>query len=291
MARPLRPSEMFPAGAPDISTRMLRLSTGVQLRVAEKGPADGVPLLMLHGWGGSLYMFRRGFERLPALGVRAIAVDLRGYGLSDHPCERGSYSLTAYSSDLMALLDALELERPALLAQSMAGGLSLHFALAHPDRVRGLALVNPSSLVTIPWTNAMRIIPRVAMDAAGERLIPRRLVALILRRMAYGDASKVSTRDIDEYWAPTQIRGFARALRGAIAEFDWRPLSASEAASLAVPSVVILGLQDHVIRSAQGAAERLNGSQVFSLPGGHCVHEENPDTVYPLIAEFLDRVR
>ncbi|HEY7395474.1 MAG TPA: alpha/beta hydrolase [Gemmatimonadaceae bacterium] len=282
---------MFPAGAPDISTRMLRLSTGVQLRVAESGPADGVPLVMLHGWGASLYMFRHGFERLPSLGVRAIAVDLRGYGLSDHPWQRGSYSLAAYSSDLMALLDALELERPALLAQSMAGGLSLHFALAHPDRVRGLALVNPSSLVTIPWTNAMRIIPRVAMNVAGERLIPRRLVALILRRMAYGDASKVSTRDIDEYWAPTQIPGFARALRGAIAEFDWRPLTTSEAASLAVPSVVILGLQDHVIRSARGAAERLNGAQVFSLPGGHCVHEEDPDTVYPLIADFLDRVR
>src|SRR5262245_3335580 len=282
---------MFPAGASDISTRMLRLSTGVQLRVAEKGPADGVPLLMLHGWGGCLYMYRSAFERLPALGVRAIAVDLRGYGLSDHPRQRGSYSLAAYSSDLMALLDALELERPAVLAQSMAGGLSLHFALAHPDRVRGLALVNPSSLVTIPWTNAMRIIPRVAMDAAGVRLIPRRLVALILRRMAYGDASKVSTRDVDEYWAPTQISGVARALRAAIAEFDWRPLTASEAASLAVPSVVILGLQDHVIRSARGAAERLNGAQVFSLPGGHCIHEENPDTVYPLIADFLDRVR
>jgi pimeloyl-ACP methyl ester carboxylesterase len=291
VARPLSPSEMFPAGVPDISTRTLRLSTGVQLRVAERGPANGVPLLMLHGWGGSLYMFRHGFSRLPSRGVRAIGVDLRGYGLSDRPRHRGAYSLGAYSSDLMALLDALELERPALLAQSMAGGLSLRFALAHPDRVRGLALVNPSSLVTIPWTSAMRVIPRRAMDAAGERLVPRWLVAVILRRMAYGDASKVSTRDIDEYWAPTQIPGSIGAVRGAIAEFDWRPLTPSEAAALAVPSVVILGLQDRLIRHARGAAERLNGSQVFSLPGGHCAHEENPDTVYPLIADFLDRVR
>jgi pimeloyl-ACP methyl ester carboxylesterase len=54
---------------------------------------------------------------------------------------------------------------------------------------------------------------------------------------------------------------------------------------------VILGLQDRLIRHAGVAAEGLNGSQVFSLPGGHCVHEENPDTVYPLIADFLDRVR
>ena len=282
---------MFPAGVPDISTRMLRLSTGVQLRIAESGPRNGIPLVMLHGWGGSLYMFRHGFARLTARGVRAIAVDLRGYGLSDHPRQRGAYSLDAYSSDLMALLDALELERPALLAQSMAGGLSLRFALAHPDRVRGLALVNPSSLVTIPWTTAMRVIPRSAMEAAGERLVPRRLVAWILRRMAYGDASKVSTRDIDEYWAPTQIPGFVGALRGAIAEFNWRPLTLSESGSLAVPSVVILGLQDRLIRHARVAADGLNGSQVFSLPGGHCVHEENPDTVYPLIADFLDRVR
>src|SRR5262245_8759562 len=282
---------MFPAGVPDISTRMLRLSTGVQLRIAESGPANGIPLVMLHGWGGSLYMYRKGFPRLSARNVRAIAVDLRGYGLSDRPRQRGAYSLDAYSSDLMALLDALELERPALLAQSMAGGLSLRFALAHPHRVRGLALVNPSSLVTIPWTNAMRITPRWAMASAGGLLVPRWLVAWILRHMAYGDASKVSTRDIDEYWAPTQIPGFVGALRGAIAEFNWRPLTPSQSASLAVPSVVILGLQDRLIKHAQGAAEGLNGSQVFSLPGGHCVHEENPDTVYPLIADFLDRVR
>jgi len=282
---------MFPAGVSDISTRMLRLSTGVQLRIAESGPANGVPLVMLHGWGGSLYMFRQGFARLPARGIRVIAADLRGYGLSDHPRQRGAYSFAAYSLDLTALLDALELERPALLAQSMAGGLSLRFALTHPDRLRGLALVNPSSLVTIPWKAAMRVLPRSALEVAGERLIPRWLVALILRRMAYGDASKVSTRDIEEYWAPTQIPGFMRALRAAISEFDWSPVTAGEAASLAVPSVVIIGLQDHLIRHAHGAAERLNGSLVFSLPGGHCVHEENPDTVYPLIADFLDRLR
>ena len=46
------------------------------------------PVVMLHGWGASLYMYRHALDRLPRPGLRAIAVDLRGYGLSDKPARR-----------------------------------------------------------------------------------------------------------------------------------------------------------------------------------------------------------
>ena len=84
----LSPSEMFPAFAPHIAVRTVALRSGVRVRVAESGPSDGRPVVMLHGWGASLYMFRHALDRFPRAGIRAIAVDLRGYGLSDKPPAR-----------------------------------------------------------------------------------------------------------------------------------------------------------------------------------------------------------
>jgi pimeloyl-ACP methyl ester carboxylesterase len=291
VSTPLAPSEFFPAGIREISSRIVPLSTGVRVRVVESGPADGVPLVMLHGWGASVYTFRHAFSMLPPIGVRAIGVDLHGYGLSDRPRQRGAYSLASYMADLVSLLDVLELPRAAFLAQSMGGGLTLRFALAHPGRVRGLALINPSGLVPIPGVAAMRFAPRGAVEAVGERLVPRWLVRFVLRYIAFGDASRLAERDVDEYWSAARLPGYVRAIRGAISEFDWRALSAAEAQALAAPAMVILGQQDRLIRGASEAAARLRGSEVHLLPGGHCVHEERPEVVYPLVAEFLTKLR
>lgn len=291
MPTPLAPSEFFPAGIREVTSRIVPLSTGLRVRIVEAGPADGQPLVMLHGWGASVYTFRHAFSMLPPVGVRAIGVDLHGYGLSDRPRHRGAYSLASYIADLDSLLDELGLSRAAFLAQSMGGGLTLRFALAHPSRVAGLALVNPSGLVAIPGVAAMRLVPRVAVEALGERVVPRWLVRFILRHIAFGDASRLEEGDVDEYWSAARLPGYVRAIRGAIAEFDWRALSAAEARALAVPTMVILGQQDRLIRGAAGAAARVAGSDVHVLPGGHCVHEERPEVVYPLVAEFLTKLR
>lgn len=285
--RPLSPDQIFPAGRNDITTRMLTLATGVRVRVAESGPKDGRPVLMLHGWAASIYTYRHAFERLPLYGMRAIAVDLRGHGLSDKPAHAGAYSLNAYCADLDALLNALELPAADLIGQSMGGGLALRYALMRPDRAKMLALINPTALVRIIGRNALRVLPRSVVGAIGHRLVPRWSVELILRYVAYADAAKVEEADIDEYWSPTQVAGYVRAMRSALAEFDWRPLGNAEAEALTVPTVVILGSRDRLIRNTGGAAGRLRGARLSRVTGGHCVHEEMPAEVYDAICRFL----
>ena len=287
MTRPLSPEEMFPAGHPNITVRYLQLSTGVRLRVVESGPADGQPVVMLHGWCASAYMYRHAFERLPPAGLRAIAVDLRGYGLSDKPGGPGAYSLDAYCADLDALLGALELTQAVLIGQSMGGGLALRYALRNPARVSRLVLVNPVGLVSIAYVRVLRMFPRPALVAIGRRLVPRLLIELILRYLAYGDPSKPSERDVDEYWAPTQLAGFVNAALAALGEFNWRPITDREAQSLVVPTAAILGTKDRLIPHAGTAAGRLAGAVVHKSEGGHCVLEEAPAAVYKIITEFL----
>jgi pimeloyl-ACP methyl ester carboxylesterase len=289
MVEPLAPQAMYPAGVTGVSTRILTLSTGVRVRVAESGSPGGTPVVLLHGWAATIYTFRDALERLPAQGFRVIAPDLRGFGLSDKPITPNAYSLDAYLEDLRALLDALELDRVVLGGQSMGGGVSLHYALRNPEKVSRLVLINPTGLAPVGFVSGMRLVPQPFVSAFGPTLAPRFLIRIILKWIAYGDASLVTEQTIDEYWAPTQQPGFVRAGRAALSDFAWNPLPADDLQSMTVPAVVILGLQDRLIRNAANAAHIIPGGRVYTLRGGHCVHEEHPAEVYPLIAEFLQR--
>lgn len=287
MPRSLSANEIFPARSPDISARIVPLRSGVRVRLVEGGAAHGQPLLMLHGWGASAYSFRHAFDLLGRRGLRVIAADLRGFGLSDKPSVAGAYSLANYREDLDQLLDALSVERLSLAGHSMGGGVSLHYALERPERVRALALINPTNLVEIPLLTVPKLAPRFITRLLGGRLVPRFGIELILRWIAYGDASLVTEEAVDEYWAPTQFPGYVSAARASLSEFDWSPLTSSRAGSLAVPTVVILGAQDRLVREAAQAARSLHGASVQELRAGHCVHEELPERTYELIARHV----
>jgi pimeloyl-ACP methyl ester carboxylesterase len=285
MRRPLHPSELFPAGVDGIAAHTIRLRTGVSLRILESGDAGGIPLVMLHGWGASAYMYRHPLLSPPP-GFRIIAVDLRGFGLSDKPAGVDSYSLKAYTDDLDALFDELGLPSAALLGQSMGGGLALRYAMARPDRITKLILVNPTCLVSITGLRAVQLFSNVVLGGAGARP-PRWLVASILRYVAYGDPSLVTDRDIDEYWSATMLRGFVYAAAATLSHFEWGVVGDADASSLEMPSLVVLGERDRLIRNSVEAAMRLRGARVEQVPGGHCAHEEHPDVVYPMVASFV----
>ena len=278
---------MYPASERGVVARIIVLESGIRVRVAESGPQNGTPVVMLHGWGASLYMYRHALASSVANSMRAIAVDLRGFGLSDKPRWRGAYTLDAYCADLDALLDALAIPRVALLGHSMGGGLALRYALRRPERLTRVALINPVGLTPVIYPKLLRPVPRLLGRVLHERLVPRSLVALILRHLAYGNASCASERDIDEYWAPTQQPGYVHAAHAALREFDWRPLTAAERASLTTPCLVVLGTHDRVIRAAITNAAALPNAHVQAFSGGHCVHEELSDEVYLLIRDFL----
>src|SRR5262249_23576315 len=158
------------------------LRSGIRMRVAECGAADAPAVVLLHGWGASLYMYRHALERLPSLGARAIAVDLRGYGLSDKPLESNSYSLNSSFADLDALLDDLGLERATLVGQSMGGGLALRYAIANRSRLTKLVLINPTGLSQVPYIHLLQFAPTFVLDALGPHLVRRWAIEWILKR-------------------------------------------------------------------------------------------------------------
>lgn len=289
--RPLSPAEMFPAGRANIDVRFVTLVTQTRVRILESGFSGDVGVVMLHGWVASAYSFRHELESLPALGARCLAVDLRGCGLSDKPTARDSYTLDAYVADLDALIDTVESRRVVLMGHSMGGGIALAYALSRPDRVRGLVLLSPTGVAPVAFATIPRYVPRALAALGGGRLVPRWGVRWILRNLAFADSSCATERHVDEYWAPTQLPGFALAARASAEEFDWRPLSQGQLSRLTSPSLVILGRKDRLIRDAGPAASRIPGATVHELDAGHVPHEERPDETHQLVGSFLNQVR
>lgn len=173
----------------------------------------------------------------------------------------------------------------------MGGGIALTYALARPDRVRGIALIGPTGIVPVALLTLPRLMPRVLASAGEGRLVPRRMARWVLHHIAYGDPLRVTDRQIDEYWSPTQLPGFSLAARASAEEFDWRPMGSERLGAIATPSVVILGEKDRLIRNAAGAAQAIPGATVRVLDTGHCVHEERPDEANELIGTLIRRVR
>ena len=117
---------------------------GLDFHVEIAGTSGGAPLLLLHGFTGSV---RTWDDLRSALGSHCpvIAIDLIGHGQSACPPDPARYSLDWATRDLLALLDALDLESVDLCGYSMGGRVALHFAVNAPRRVRALVLESASA--------------------------------------------------------------------------------------------------------------------------------------------------
>lgn len=103
------------------------------------GPADGpaaVPFVLVHGLASNARTWDGVAMVLAALGHPAVAVDLRGHGLSDGP--DGGYDVATVASDVAALVARLDLDRPVVVGQSWGGNVVLQLAADHPSTVRGV---------------------------------------------------------------------------------------------------------------------------------------------------------
>ncbi len=268
---------MYPAGDDLVSSRFLTLSSGERVFVAECGPADGIPVLLCHGWGACIYSWSGTLPVLAAAGYRAIAADLRGHGRSDERDPEVSYTTQSMTAQLAAIVDALGVDRPVLAGHSMSGRIALQYALDAPARVRGLALLAPIGVGSLRPSIKRVGQPLIASGAwLGPLAIRRWMIGMVVRA-ATGRLRRPSPRDIDEYWAATQWGKFARAIDALLRDFDWRALGAGVIGSLPVPMVIVLGEADPlvVIEDREALARGVAPARVVTIAGaGHIITDE-----------------
>lgn len=110
-------------------------------RIAYETYGDGPPLLLVHG-SALTHSIWRAFGYVKALreSYRLILVDMRGHGRSDKPHDRQSYRMDLFIADLIAVLDALDVERTHFFGYSLGGRTGLSFAATRPDRLRSIVI-------------------------------------------------------------------------------------------------------------------------------------------------------
>jgi pimeloyl-ACP methyl ester carboxylesterase len=255
----------------------------------ERGDPAGHPVLLLPGWGSSVFLWRRNMPALAAAGFRALAVDLKGSGLSDKPLGEAEYTTAALVAHLGEILDALALERPVLVGHSLGASLAFRFVRRHPGRVRALVLVSPvgHAGVRMLWLYKM-LTPRFV-----RRFLPaldaRRITRLALRR-AYGKPRAFTDAEVDEYHAPSQFPEFAIAQRDLLHGFEWNePVDGT----IGLPVLVIHGSRDHLVGNAAIAAYRraIPDAEEMEIPeAGHIIPEEAAGEFNAALIGFLRRV-
>lgn len=279
---------MFPAGRNGYRVEFVVVPSSLRLRVVEIGRNDAPPVLLLHGWGASAYMYRYLAPALAVAGFRAIVPDLRGHGLSDKPRGAQKYRTDVLLADVRDVLRVLGLTTPLpVIGQSMGGALALRLAL--DGEASCLVLINPAGLTPVRLAEVGGRVSPGFLDYFAKHLTPRWLVEGLLRA-CYGDPSRVSRNDVDEYWAPSQFPGYARAMRALLCRFDWTPVDEPRLRAMRVPSLLVTGARDRVIPGTATAAGKLVDVERLTLPeGGHVVHEECPEAVDPVVVRFVQR--
>jgi pimeloyl-ACP methyl ester carboxylesterase len=115
---------------------------GIELEVLDAGDHADPPVLLVHGFPDSSYLWRHQVEALTGAGLRAIAPDMRGFGASDKPQDVEDYRLTRAVADLVAVLDALDLRTVKLVGHDWGAAVAWVLAALHPERVERLVAMS-----------------------------------------------------------------------------------------------------------------------------------------------------
>lgn len=289
--RVLGPGEMFPAGDPAYRVSFPRLRSGLRVRVVERGEPSSPPVLLIHGWGCTAYVYRYNMPALAEAGYRALAFDLKGHGLSDKPLDGDEYTIESMVEHVHDVLDALGLDRPALVGHSMGGSLIYHFASRYPERVRCLGLLSPVGLNGVPLMWLYRLLTPRMLAPLMRSVRPRLAVKIALNRV-YGRRGHFTQRDVEEFLAPSQFPEYSTTMRELLHNYDWDAAKHRTLAKVDVPAAGIWGSLDHMMPDdGMGVyVPLLPQLQLRAIPdAGHIIPEETPAEVNAGVIELLRR--
>lgn len=252
---------------------------GIDLHVKQGG--GGSPtFVLLHGFSSNLYTWDRVFDFFAAAG-QTVAYDRIPFGLSERLLAGDWQADNPYLPDaarrqLLALLDALAVDRPILVGNSAGGTLALATALENPERVAALILISPAVYTqggTPPFLSGLFNTPQMARLGP---LVARGFTRLDLADQAYYDVGRISAEEAAEAAVFTRVDDWDRAF--------WEFTAASEQLDLTgrldqvtVPTLVITGDADGIVppsETEQLAAALPDATLVVIPQCGHVAHQE-----------------
>jgi pimeloyl-ACP methyl ester carboxylesterase len=258
----------------------------------------GAPVVLLHGFPLDRTIWDEQLAALTAAGARAIRVDLRGCGESE-PSD-GPALMEALAGDVAGVLDALHVERAALVGHSIGGYVALAFFRMYEERVSGLALVashvaedagrnagaDPAQRELAAGRDALaqRLERDGTMDAAVESYLPRYFAPHV-----YADRADLVER-VRAIMQRQNARGCAQLVRGMQQRLDSHDLLED----VHTPALVVAGGQDGYLQpeTLRATAEAISGAVFVELERvGHLPMLEAPQATAHALAAFAAECR
>ncbi|XVF01971.1 hypothetical protein REPUB_Repub04eG0135600 [Reevesia pubescens] len=298
---------------------------GLNLHVAQIGTGSKV-VLFLHGFPEIWYSWKHQIIAVANAGYRAIAIDFRGYGLSDHPSEPEKANFNDLVDDVVALLDSLGISKVFLVGKDFGAVPAFMLAVVHPDRVLGVITLGIPFLIPGPGGIQFDLLPkgfyvlRWAEPGRAEADFGRFDIKTVVRKIyilftgselqVAGDDEEImdlvdsstplppwfTEDDLDVYATLYKNSGFRTALQVPYrcSQLDYGITNPNVAA----PSLLIMGEKDYFMKFPgmedyirKGIVKQFmpNLDITFMPEGNHFVQEQLPEQVNELIITFLNK--
>jgi len=292
----------------------------VELFVQEEGPANGPPVVFIHGTGAWSEIWRGTMHALAGAGFRAIALDMPPFGYSSRPAS-ADYGDDAQARRILGALDALQLQRVTLVGHSFGGRPTMQATFMAPQRVSRLVLVDaavdlmrgcgaegqrgcstaatdsvPSSVASGPWVaRAVLGVPTVRDAVVAATLSNPRLTGWLLAKLVSNREAAVTPERVRIMQRPFALEGWTSGLGAWLEPFATTRTSSmatdrSRYARLAIPTMVLWGARDSLTPIAQGQdlVRLIPGARWEVLPlAGHIPAIEDERSFDAALLEFL----
>lgn len=274
-------------------------TNSLRLHAVQAGPEDGPLVILLHGFPEFWYGWVKQIEPLALAGFRVLAVDQRGYNLSDKPQGLDAYRLDQPARDVIGLIDLLERETAFLVGHDWGGVVAWVVAALFPERVAKMAVLNAPYPTTgfraifRDPTQLLRSAYIIFFQLPGlpEAILRKDDWDLLVRGMRNTSRpGTFSEEDFEQYrqawWrkdAMTSMLNWYRAFLRRPAQLPWKP-------RISVPTLVLWGARDIALSRATArlSLELLEEGQLeFFENATHWLQHERASSVNALLIDFL----
>lgn len=263
-------------------SQFMDIGGGLSVHLRDEGPRDAPAIMLLHGSNADLHTWEPWAAALKDR-YRVIRFDQVGHGLTG-PDPAEDYSTANFVADIDAVAGKLGLTRFVIGGNSMGGKHALAYAIAHPDRVAGLVLVDGSGGPMLKLDRkedeeggniGFAIARMPGVNRLAEQITPRDLIRQSLEQ-SVSVKSVVTDAVVDRYWELLRYPGNRRATLTRFSQ-PYDPLAAADIAGVSAPTLILWGEEDRIIpvEAGQWLARTIPGSTLVVYPRiGHLPQEE-----------------
>ncbi|RRI59397.1 alpha/beta fold hydrolase [Pseudomonas aeruginosa] len=277
--------------APSSGSRFIELD-GFPLHYRDEGSRDKPVLVMIHGVVASLHTWDDWVKAMSPY-FRIVRFDVPGFGLTG-PGRDSRYSGERMVAILGQLLDFLKIDKASIAGNSLGGYIAWNFALAQPQQVERLVLIDPAGyqMRKVPWMIASAALPGSTL--AMPLWMPRALIAQGIKEV-YGEPGRIKPGVVDRYYdlsrRPGNRKGMMEIFR-VLLKVNREELGTSgeRIARIVAPTLLMWGERDRWISPKHVPLWQrdLPGIQVKTYPGvGHIPMEEIPEQTAADALRFL----